>query len=132
MEYNDLREERGYIKGEISFVIFENSEEQFTIAKIKIHETNESYKEKDIDGKGHFSNLQEATVYTFYGQLIEHPKFGKQYDITAYETYVPNTTEGLIAYLSSDLFYGIGEKTATNIVNVLGEDAVQRIIEDPI
>ena len=55
--------ERGYIKGEIMFTIFENTEEHFSIAKIKIHDTNESYTEKDIVGKGYFSNLQPGVVY---------------------------------------------------------------------
>lgn len=123
--------ERGFIKGEISFVIFENSAEHFSIAKIKIHDTNEDYSEKDIVGKGYFSNLQPGVAYTFFGELHTHPKFGVQYNITAYQTFVPETKEAVIAYLSSDLFYGVGKKTAETIVETLGEDAIAKILENP-
>ena len=66
MEQTD---KRGFIKGEILFTIFENEAEHFSIAKIKIHETNEDYAEKDIVGKGYFSNLQIGVVYQFFGHL---------------------------------------------------------------
>lgn len=124
-------DERGYIKGEIVFTIYENENEHFSIAKIKIIETNEPYEEKEIVGKGHFYQLQEGVTYTFYGELVQHRKFGTQYDISAYKTYVPETKEALIAYLSSDLFYGIGKKTATTIVETLGENAIEKILATP-
>lgn len=130
-ELSNQLSEKGYVKGEITFTIYENHDEQFTIAKIKIHETNEQYDEKEIVGKGHFSQLHKGTTYKFYGKLIHHPKFGTQYDISSYETYIPETKDGLIRYLSSDLFYGIGERIATEIVKTLGENAVEKIIENP-
>src|SRR5690625_939086 len=122
---------QGYIKGELLYTIFQNETENFTIAKIKIIETNEDYEEKEIVGKGHFSNLQKGVSYTFYGHFERHPKFGLQYHVNAYQTYVPKTKDGLITYLSSDLFYGIGEKTAARIVETLGENAISQIIGNP-
>lgn len=122
---------QNYIRGEIVFTIYENSTDHFTIAKIKIHDTNEDYNEKDIVGKGHFINLQQGVVYEFYGQLISHPKFGLQYDIHAYQTFVPETEEAVITYLSSDLFPGVGKKSAEKIVHTLGEQAIPKIIENP-
>lgn len=44
---------------------------------------------------------------------------------------MPDTEEGVITYLSSDLFYGIGKKTATRIIDHLGVDAISRILNDP-
>src|SRR5690625_2403141 len=105
MELEQLTEleERRYIKGEILFTIYENEADQFTIAKIKIHDTNEEYEEKEIVGKGYFANLQPGIIYQFFGSLDRHPSFGIQYKVDSYQTYVPKTTEGLIHYLSSDL-----------------------------
>ncbi len=122
--------EQGYVKGELLHTIFHNEAEHFSIAKIKVIETNEAFKEKEIIAKGYFSNLQEQTAYLFYGLFENHPKFGLQYRVTSYKTYIPDTTEGLIAYLSSDLFYGIGKKTAGKIVQHLGENAVSKILND--
>ncbi|AIF43342.1 ATP-dependent RecD-like DNA helicase [Virgibacillus sp. SK37] len=122
--------EQGYVKGELLHTIFHNEAEHFSIAKIKVIDTNEDFKEKEIIAKGYFSNLQEQTAYLFYGLFENHPKFGLQYRVTSYKTYIPDTTEGLIAYLSSDLFYGIGKKTAGKIVQHLGENAVSKILND--
>lgn len=123
-------EEQGYIKGELLYTIFHNESEHFSIAKIKLLDTNEDYKEKDVVAKGYFSNLQEQTTYTFYGTFEKHAKFGLQYQVSSYQTFIPDTSDGLIAYLSSDLFYGVGEKTATRIVNALGESAIEKILND--
>lgn len=128
MEQTD---EQRYIRGEIIFTIYENSVDHFSIAKIKIHDTNEEYEEKDIVGKGNFLNLQQGVVYEFHGRLITHPKFGIQYDVQAYQTFVPETKEAVVTYLSSDLFPGVGKKTAQRIVNELGEQAITKILNDP-
>jgi len=125
------KDETGYIQGELMYTIFHNESEHFSIAKIKIHATNENYDEDEIVGKGYFSKLQEGMVYSFYGTFENHPKFGKQYNIHAYETYIPDTIDGLCAYLSSDLFYGIGKKTAQRIIDYLGQDAITKIIQNP-
>jgi exodeoxyribonuclease V alpha subunit len=124
-------EEQGYMKGELLYTIFHNEAEHFSIAKIKIHDTNEDYKEKEIVAKGYFTNLQEQTTYTFYGAFEKHAKFGLQYNVSSYQTFIPGTSNGLIDYLSSDLFYGVGEKTATRIVHALGERAIEKILNDP-
>ncbi|MFA1820506.1 ATP-dependent RecD-like DNA helicase [Virgibacillus oceani] len=121
----------GYIKGELLFTIFRNESEKFVIAKVKVLETNEDYLEKDIILKGYFHQLQEQMAYYFYGVFEKHAKFGLQYRVHSYETYIPDTKTGLVSYLSSDLFYGIGKKTAKRIVEFLGEGAISKILNDP-
>lgn len=123
--------EERFIRGEIIFTIYENSVDHFSIAKIKIHDTNELYEEKEIVGKGSFINLQKGVVYNFYGKLITHPKFGIQYDIQSYQTFIPETKDAVISYLSSDLFPGVGKRTAERIVINLGEQAISKILNDP-
>ncbi|MUK87015.1 ATP-dependent RecD-like DNA helicase [Ornithinibacillus sp. L9] len=122
--------EKEYIKGELLYTIFKNDAEHFSIVKIKIHDTNTSYREKEIVAKGYFSSLQEGNIYYFYGEFENHPRYGTQYHVSSYQTFIPDTTDGLIAYLSSDLFYGIGKKTAKKIVSHLGETAVSKILND--
>lgn len=119
-----------YIIGEVVFTIFENVAEHFSIAKIKIHETNEEFEEKEIVMKGHFTQLQPTVTYQFFGSLVRHKKYGLQYDVHAYQTFIPETEEAVIHYLSSDLFHGVGERTATSIVEHLGEQAIERILAD--
>lgn len=124
-------EEMSFIKGEILYTIYHNETEHFSIAKIKVHESDEEVKEKEIVAKGYFSKLQEQTTYYFYGTFEKHAKFGLQYKVNSYKTIIPDTKEGLAAYLSSDLFFGVGRKTAERIVAELGETAVSKILDDP-
>lgn len=130
-EASAATEKTGYIKGELLYTIFHNETEHFSIAKIKVLDTNEDYQEKDIVAKGYFAKLQEGTAYSFFGEFAKHPKFGLQYQVNSYQTFIPSTKEGLIAYLSSDLFYGIGKKTASRIVEHLGENAISHILNKP-
>src|SRR5690625_1639009 len=132
MEIDQLTEsgDRSFIKGEILFTIYENEADQFIIAKIKIHDTNEDYEEKEIVGKGYFANLQPGVLYQFFGAIDRHPSFGLQYKVDSYQTFVPKTTEGLIQYLSSDLFHGVGKKTAESIVQLLWENAITKILDN--
>src|SRR5699024_3203272 len=134
MEENSLEKQsntEGFIQGEIVFTIYENAQEHFSIAKIKIHDTNETYQEKEIVGKGHFINLQKGVIYQFYGQLTHHTKFGLQYEITYYQKCVPETEKAVTAYLSSDIFQGIRKKTTQTIVQYLGENAIKKILDEP-
>ncbi|WP_343752686.1 SF1B family DNA helicase RecD2 [Lentibacillus halophilus] len=120
-----------FIKGELLYTIFRNEQEYFTIAKIKIHETDEDYHENEIVIKGYLADLQESTIYSFYGTMEYHAKFGMQYKVHSYQTFIPDTKDGLVSYLSSDLFHGVGKKTAEKIVTHLGTSAITKIANDP-
>src|SRR5690625_3747383 len=54
-----------------------------------------------------------------------------QYSNESYQTYIPDTKNGLILYLSSDLFYGVGKKIADRIVDHLGNTAISKILNNP-
>src|SRR5690625_5241982 len=124
--------EEGYFIGELMFVIYQNEHEHFTNYKFKVIETNEDFEEDEIVAKGYFANLNEVTSYTFYGQTEYHPTYGLQYNVTSYQLYIPNNESGLIYYFSIDLFHGIRPKTATRIVEILGEIAIENILHQPV
>ncbi|WP_138415620.1 SF1B family DNA helicase RecD2 [Aquibacillus sediminis] len=130
MEDNNTVRHDGYIKGELIQTIFMNEDEHFCIAKINISETNEQLKGKEIVVKGYFSRLEPGETYVFKGQFENHKKFGQQYQVHQYHRYIPTDEEGLVAYLSSDLFYGIGKKTAKKIIEQLGLNAISKILQD--
>ena len=122
-----------YIKGIHKREIF-RSDKGYVIGVFKVKDTNdedlEMYVNKTITFTGYFADLKMDDNYIFYGELIEHPKYGIQYQVTEYERLKPNDKEGIIEFLCSDLFKGIGEKLARNIVTVLGEDCLDMILED--
>lgn len=120
-----------FVTGTVLNTIFRNEDEHFSIVRIKITKTDLDFDDTEMIVKGHFNSLQEQTAYRFHGTLENHPRYGKQLRVQSYETILPTTRDGLIQYLSSDLFYGVGKKSASKIVEKLGESAVSKIIDDP-
>ncbi len=120
-----------YIKGIFLEDIFKNESNGYTVGLIRIKETDT----EDMNGKvvtftGIFDDLKYKQVYKMTGEFVNHPKYGKQFKTDTYEIVMPTDTEELIEFLSSDLF-PIGEKTAEKIVDRLGTDAINKIIDDP-
>lgn len=56
---------------------------------------------------------------------------GLQFEFEHLEILPPNDRLGVVKYLSSERFHGVGEKLAERIVDRLGIDAIQVILEHP-
>lgn len=123
-------EEQPYVKGVIHTVIYHNDTNLYTVLKVKVVETSEAIEDKVVSVTGYFPLLQEDETYTFYGKTATHPKFGLQFQAEHFKKEIPTTKEGIIHYLSSDLFEGIGKKTAEEIVKKLGDGALNKILAD--
>lgn len=122
-----------YIKGQYIHCIF-NSDNGYIIGLLKISETNDQelldYIGEAITFTGYFAELNINDNYTFYGELINHPKYGLQYQVKSSEKVKPQDKDGIVLFLSSKLFTGVGTKLATRIVNTLGEKTLDLILED--
>ncbi|MEK4230096.1 SF1B family DNA helicase RecD2 [Solibacillus sp. FSL H8-0538] len=120
-----------FILGRPIVSIFHNATNMYSILRVKIQETNLQYEEKEMIVVGYFPQLTEDELYRFTGVMKSHPKYGIQFQVETFEKEVPATEQGIVHYLSSDLFTGIGRKTAETIVEKLGVNALKRILEDP-
>ena len=120
-----------FIVGRPIVTIFHNESNMYSIVRIKIQETNIQTEEKEIIIVGYLPMLTDDLTYRFTGVTKSHPKYGMQFQVETFEKEVPATEQGIIHYLSSDLFTGIGRKTAESIVNKLGVDALTKILNDP-
>lgn len=122
-----------YIKGNYTHTIYAG-DNGFVIGLFKVKETNDEelkdYVNRTITFKGNFDSLNKSEMYYFYGNGVTHPKYGFQYDVLEYERIKPEGKDGIIQFLSSKLFKGVGEKLALKIYNKLGEDALEKILED--
>ncbi|HBI3504785.1 TPA: ATP-dependent RecD-like DNA helicase [Staphylococcus aureus] len=117
------------IKGTVEAILFQNSDNFYTVLKVDTIETNEDFDTMPTV-VGFLPNIVEGDVYTFKGQVADHPRYGKQLKAETFEKEMPQTKEAIISYLSSDLFKGVGKKTAQNIVNTLGDNAINDILDD--
>lgn len=125
-------DETPFIKGNVTTVIFYNAENFYTVAKVRVVNTNLPNCEQEITITGNIPRMNEDETYTFKGVIKDHPRYGKQFQISSFEKELPSTKKGVIQYLSSDLFKGIGKRTAEKIVEHLGEGAINKILDNPV
>jgi len=122
-----------FIEGKISKILYEGNN-GYTVGIIRVFKSNDEDADEFVHKTLTFtytgSPFNKELSYRLYGSLIEHPRFGMQYNVISTEVVEPDDKEGIIMYLSSGLFRGIGVKTATNIVDKLGENAISLIKED--
>ncbi|KRL01400.1 ATP-dependent RecD-like DNA helicase [Liquorilactobacillus capillatus] len=119
-----------YIIGKVRAVFFESNETFYKVVQVQVSEADFEWSNDEIVVTGNFADLIEGNDYRFEGQLVDHPKYGQQFQAVNYQSETPTTRGGIIAYLSGTSFQGIGLKTATKIVDHLGTDAIQKILAD--
>lgn len=96
--------------------------------------SSDDYKEflnKTITVCGSIINPNNEDLYILHGEFTEHPRYGFQFKFDNYEKSAPNDEETLIEFLSSSLIKGCGEKTAKQIVDYFGLDAINIIKNNP-
>ncbi len=122
-----------FIKGNYRQTIF-RSNNGYLIALFKVKETSEELKKfdnKTITITGYCPDLNEIDTYKLEGEVTVHPKYGEQFMVQSFERILPTEDNAMISILSSDMFKGIGKKTAEKIVNTLKEDTFDIILHHP-
>jgi exodeoxyribonuclease V alpha subunit len=112
------------IIGKVKNYVFHNEENSYSIARI----TNES--DEIITIVGYFPIVSEDIMYEFTGSWVKHNSYGDQFKIESFKKCEEQSASGLISYLSSSFFHGIGPKTAEKIVNHFGNDSIRIILND--
>ena len=67
--------------------------------------------------------------YEFEGEL-ETSSYGYQLKANKFRRINENSKEGIVTYLSSELFPGIGKKAAEKVFDALGDEALKLIVND--
>ena len=121
-----------YIKGKIKHLIFESTS-GYKVGLIRVKETNdpemEDFINKSVTFTGYFADLTMDDVYVLEGSLVYTEKYGYQYKVENYHYQEVEGKDAVIEFLASPLVKGCGEKTACDIVETIGEDALKKIKE---
>ena len=48
--------------------------------------------------------LSDKKEYILYGEIVNHKKYGVQFNVNSFDIVLPSKEEELITFLSSDLF----------------------------
>lgn len=119
-----------YIVGEVLATFFENPQNFYKVLLIRVQESSVQLNSDEIVVTGIIGTIHDHSPYRFNGKVVSHPKYGQQFSVLSYQQHQPTGKKGLIAYFSSGRFPGVGEKTAMKIVDCLGENAIEQIIQD--
>ncbi len=119
-----------YIKGNFKKYIF-RSDKGYAVGLFKVRDTTLTlYKNKTITFTGYFNELNETDLYVFNGELTHHDRYGEQFTVISYETILPEEKDNIIEFLSSNLFKGISTIKATDVVETLGLNCLNLILDN--
>lgn len=66
-----------FIKGTVEMILFQNTDNHYTVLKVEIEETNGDFDDM-ATVVGYFPNMVEDESYTFKGQIVQHARYGQQ------------------------------------------------------
>jgi exodeoxyribonuclease V alpha subunit len=126
------------IHGTVTKVTYYNPDTHFGVVRIKLDYRDEKlvkYRDKL------FSNLLTVTCsfdrqpivdeeYEFTGEFVTN-QYGLQFKAASYFRREASTPEGIIAFLSSELFPGIGKVAAARVYEAMGKDCINLIEKNP-
>lgn len=78
----------------------------------------------ELTATGHFASIHQGGEYEFFGTWGKHPQYGPQFKIERSVELRPTTRAGIERYLASGMIKGIGPKTASKIVDLFGDHAL--------
>ena len=114
------------ITGILENIVFSNTENGFTVAKIQ-----ENNKKELTCIVGNLTSLTPGETVVLQGEWKHHPHFGRQFAVAAYEVKSPSDVVGIQKYLASGLIKGIGPIYAQKIVDTFGIDTLKIIDDNP-
>ena len=110
--------------GKVNEIIYSNEENGYTVLLF------------DADGDvfvavGTFPPVSEGEMLKITGEFKDNKKYGEQFAVTEVDFVRPEDEYGIIKYLSSGLFKGIGERLAKEIVDKFGVKTLDVLENNP-
>lgn len=112
------------LTGTITEIVFRNEENGYTVAELETEEDLHTV-------VGTLPEIHEGERCLLRGDFTMHPVYGEQFAFSEFEKILPETEEGIRAYLSSGALPGIGPKMAEAIVARFGTDTLRIMKEEP-
>ncbi len=117
-------EEKEFLTGALSHIIFSNDDNGYTVAEIN----GESF---DFIAVGILYGVYEGEMLELTGSWTDHPTYGEQFKVDFFKKIMPTTCDDIFRYLSSGIIKGVRKATASKIVEAFGEDSLKIISDSP-
>jgi len=119
-----------FLKGIYKKTIYNRDNYIVGLLKVKENDIDDLLNDKTITFTGYFSNINIDDNLKLFGTFTVHNKYGEQFLSNSYEIVLPEEKDGIITFLSSDIFPGIGEIKAKKIFDKFGDNTINIIIND--
>ncbi len=110
--------------GYVEHIVYRNPDNGYTVLNL-------ANGEEEITCVGIFSEISEGETIEASGDYTEHPVYGKQFKVEAFEEKAPESEEAIERYLGSGAIKGIGLALAARIVRRFRDDTFRIIEEEP-
>lgn len=117
---NSLEKLAGYVE----HIIYRNTDNGYTVLNLVSGE-------EEITCVGNFSAIAEGENIEASGEYTDHPTYGRQFKVDAFEEKAPEDEEAIERYLGSGAIKGVGLALAARIVRRFKEDTFRIIEEEP-
>lgn len=121
-----MEQDMEILQGVISSVVFENYDNGYTVLRLSLG----GGQTITVVGTIPLPVVGEQLMVT--GKWGNHPSYGKQFEAEFLERMMPQTTSGILSFLSSRTIRGIGPKMAARIVDHFGEQTLQVMEREPV
>ncbi|MFT4647658.1 MAG: exodeoxyribonuclease V alpha subunit [Glaciecola sp.] len=124
-------------QGLVDLITYHDERSFYTVLKLVPEEgydipiTGELFGPTRVTAVGKTIEPHEGARVRLWGRWGKHKAHGSQFEFERLEPLLPTDVKGLVRYLASKAFPGIGAVTAQRIVDTLGTDALDRIANDP-
>ncbi len=112
------------INGYVEHIVYRNAENGYTVLNLISGED-------EITCVGVFADIAEGMNIEAQGDFTEHPTYGEQFKVKAFEEKAPEDEEAIERYLGSGAIKGIGIALAARIVRRFKADTFRIIEEEP-
>ncbi|ETO39986.1 RecD-like DNA helicase YrrC [Fructilactobacillus florum 8D] len=119
------------VVGRVVTTFFAGKDSFYKVLLVKVEEHSFAWDEAEIVVTGDFAEIGDDISYRFVGKLVDHPKYGKQFQAVNYQRNQQTSVSGLIKYLAGSDFPGVGPKSATKIVQTLGLNLIEQVLKNP-
>src|ERR671939_1811874 len=110
------------LEGVLERITYANEETGYTVARVATGRSTDL-----LTVVGPLLGAQPGESLRLQGRWTSHPQYGRQFQVEAYTTVLPATTQGIRRYLGSGLVKGIGPRLAERIVDHFGVDSLRVI-----
>ncbi len=115
-----------HLEGTLERVVFTNPDNAWSVVRLAVAGELQA-----VSAVGNLLGVQPGERLRLEGEWVTDPKYGRQFQVSSYQTIRPSTREGIERYLASGLIAGIGPVMAKRLVQAFGDETLEVIEHEP-